>query len=296
MVLAVLLIILALLSMPFAIMLVRSALAGGTIVPRLEALTLGAVTNFFDTLGIGSLAPTMAWIKFRALVPDRLIPATMLTGYALPTAAQSAIFLVLLGVNIDPILLLCCILAFAAGSALGVPLVAKLPLRYVQMIVGLALLVAAALYAMANLDLMPLGGSATTLAPPWFFVAIAAHLAMGILLNFGIGNYAPTLIMLSLMGMDPRLAFPIMATAGAVGILTVGVRYVGTPQLDIRIVLGLVLGGIPAVLVAAFLVKEMPIEMLRWLIVAVVTYAATLMLRSSLRPDEAAAYRRGDSD
>ena len=48
---------------------------------------LGAITNFFDTLGIGSFAPTMAWFKLRKLVPDRLIPCTMLVGHTPPTLA-----------------------------------------------------------------------------------------------------------------------------------------------------------------------------------------------------------------
>ena len=46
-------------------------------------------------------------------------------------------------------------------------------------------------------------------------VAIAANFGFGVLLNFGVGNYAPTLVMLSLMGMDPRLCFPIMAGCAA---------------------------------------------------------------------------------
>lgn len=48
--------------------------------PRPEALALGAVVSFFDTLGIGSFAPTAAWFKFRRMVPDRLIPPTMLSA------------------------------------------------------------------------------------------------------------------------------------------------------------------------------------------------------------------------
>src|SRR4051812_37675941 len=69
--------------------------------PTLEGAALGAITNFFDTLGIGSFAPTMAWLKFRRLVPDRLIPCTMLVGHTLPSMAQAVIFLILLGVKVD---------------------------------------------------------------------------------------------------------------------------------------------------------------------------------------------------
>ena len=71
-------------------------------VPGLEALALGAVVNFFDTLGIGSFATTTAWFKFRRMVPDRLIPQTLLCGLTPPAMTESIIFLILLGVMVDP--------------------------------------------------------------------------------------------------------------------------------------------------------------------------------------------------
>jgi hypothetical protein len=40
--------------------------------PNLEAMAVGAIVGFVDTLGIRSFAPTTAWLKFRRLVPDRL--------------------------------------------------------------------------------------------------------------------------------------------------------------------------------------------------------------------------------
>ena len=67
--------------------------------PSVEALALGAVVNFFDTLGIGSFAPTTAWFKFRRMVPDRLIPQTLLVGLTPPAMAESIIFLIALGVR-----------------------------------------------------------------------------------------------------------------------------------------------------------------------------------------------------
>jgi uncharacterized membrane protein YfcA len=49
-----------------------------------------------------------------------------------------------------------------------------------------------------------------------------------------------------------------------------------------RPALGLALGGVPGVLVAALLVKSLPLDMLRWLVVLVVIYAGIVMLRSAL--------------
>ena len=261
--------------------------------PRVEAIVVGAVTNFFDTLGIGSFAPTMAWLKLRNLVPDRLIPCTMLVGHTLPTLTQALIFLVLLGVLVDPVLLVGCIMALLAGALLGAPLVTKMRVWLVQSIVGGALILAALLYTVSSLNLMPAGGAAGSLPPLLTIVAIAANFVFGALLNFGIGNYAPTLVMFSLMGMDPRLAFPIMAGGAALAASGASVRHLGIGEIDVRIATGLALGGIPAVLLAAFVVKSMSVEMLRWLVSIVVLYTALVMLRAAFNGRRADRARTG---
>ena len=265
----------------YAFSLIRAA-AKRRARPLLEAALLGAVTNFFDTLGIGSFAPTMAWLKFRRRVPDKFIAPTMIVGLAPPSMVQAIIFLVLLGVFVDPVLLIGCVLAVVSGALLGAPLVGRSRIWLVQTIVGLALLIAAAFYALANLHLMPIGGTARSLPPMWMVVAIAANFIFGFLLNYGVGNYAPTLAMLSLMGMDPRLSFPIMAGGAAMAGAAAGARHISIGQIDLRVAIGLALGGIPTVLVAAFVVKSMPLEPLRWMVTVVVVYAAVVMLRSAM--------------
>ena len=263
--------------------LVTAAARSGQLMPRPEGLALGAITNFFDTLGIGSFAPTIAWFRFRRLVDDRLIPLTMLAGYTIPSILQGVIFLALLGMKVDPWLLLACMIAMVAGGYSGVAFAARAPIRLVQAIVGTALLMAAFFYTLSNLGWMPAGGSATSLPLSLSILTVAAHFGFGVLLSFGVGNYAPTLAMLSLMGMDPRLAFPIMAAAAGFAGTTASARCIRTVNLDLGLVLGLAIGAIPAVLVAAFIVKEMPLTMLRWLVVVVVTYAGLTLLATAAR-------------
>jgi uncharacterized membrane protein YfcA len=280
----ILLAALAALGLAFTVVLLRTAARRGELRPRLEAIGLGAVANFFDTLGIGSFATTTAWIKFRRLVPDAYIPATLNVGHALPTVAQSAIFLVILGVHVDPALLASCIVSAVIGSLVGARLVVRAPVRLVQAVVGFALVLAALLYAMSNLQLMPIGGQATALPAGAMAIAIGVHFVLGALMAFGIGLYAPSLILLSLLGLDPRLAFPIMASACAFLMPVTGFSFMKSKRIDLRVVLGIAIGGIPAVLVAAFVVKEMPIVWLRWGVVVVVLYAAFLLLRSAFVP------------
>lgn len=279
--LVALLVPLALASLLFTVVLIRAVLARRAW-PTFEAMLLGAVTNFFDTLGIGSFAPTMSWFKFRKLVPDRLIPSTLLVGHSLPSILQAFIFLILLGVLVDPVLIVGFAFALMLGGLAGAPMVAKAKVWLIQLAVAIALLIAAVLYAMTNLELFPAGGTASSLPFELTLAAIACGFIFGVLLNFGIGHYAPSLVMLSLMGLDPKLAFPIMATGGAVTIAGAGTRHVLIGHVDFRIAFGIALGGIPAVLLAAFVVKEMPLEMMRWLVTVVVLYAAAVMLRSAL--------------
>jgi uncharacterized membrane protein YfcA len=276
-----LLVPLALAILVYVFVLLRSALEQRAI-PNIEAMFAGAIVSFFDTLGIGSFAPTAAWLKFRRLVPDRLIPQTMLVGLTPPSMAESMIFLILLGVLVDPVLLIGCVLALLLGGIVGVPLVTKARVWIVQLVVAVALILAAIAYAMTNLHLFPGGGTASSLPLLLMIIAIIANFAFGVLVNFGVGNFAPTLVMFSLMGLDPRYAFPIMAGGAALTGTAASIRHIQIGQIDLRIVLGLGLGGIPAVIVAAFIVKAMPLELLRWLVIVVVLYAAAVMLRAAM--------------
>jgi uncharacterized membrane protein YfcA len=279
----VLLAALAAIGIAFTTVFISTAIRRGETRPTGESIALGAVTNFFDTLGIGSFAPTTAWIKFRGLAPDSFIPAILNVGHSLPTFAQSAIFLVILGVHVDPVLLASCIVAATLGALVGAPLVVRAPVRLLQTIVGIALLVAACLYAMSNLDMMPVGGTATALPISGLLIAVTVHFMLGALMAFGIGLYAPSLILLSLLGLDPRLAFPIMTSACAFLMPSTGFSFMKSKRIDMRLAIGMSIGGIPAVLLAAYVVKEMPIVWLRWGVVVVVLYAATLLLRSAFR-------------
>jgi uncharacterized membrane protein YfcA len=266
----------------FSVVLIRSAVAGRAW-PTLETLALGAIVNFFDTLGIGSFAPTTAWLKFRKLVPDRLIPPTILVGLTIGAVVESIIFLLRLGVQVDPVLLVGCILACTTGGLIGAPLVHRTRVWIVQLIVAVGLTLAAIAYAMTNLHWMPGGGTASSLSLALTIVAIVANFGFGVLLNYGVGNYAPTLVVLSLMGMNPRLCFPIMAGAAALMGASAGIRHINTGNLDLRVVVGLTVAGIPAVFVAAYLVVSMPLEVLRWLVLVVVLYAAAIMFRAALQ-------------
>lgn len=249
--------------------------------PGAELTVIGCVINFFDTLGIGSFAPTTSVFKFRRLVADENIPGTLNVGHTPPTIAQALIFIGAVTVELPTLIGM--IAASACGAWVGSGLVSRLPRRAIQIGMGLALLIAATLFSANNLHLMPGGGDALGLHGGTLVFAIAACFVLGNLMMLGIGMYAPCMILVSLLGMSPLAAFPIMMGSCAFLMPVGSVGFLRSGRYDLRAALGLALGGIPGVLVAAFIVKSMPLEWLRWLVVIVVLYASVLMLSGARR-------------
>ena len=219
MVLLVLLACLAIGAFGFSALLLKIALRSRGF-PSVEGILVSFIANFFDTLGIGSFAPTTAYLASRKIVPDALIPPTLIVGYAIPVAVEALVFIT--SVNVDPFLLGGCIVMAIIGALLGASVAARLPAYQIRLSMGIGLLSAGAIFALANLGLMPVGGTATSLGAAWFVVALLVNLGLGILMNLGIGNYGPSLIIFSLLGLDPRAAFPIMMGASAFLMLTSG--------------------------------------------------------------------------
>jgi len=257
------------------------------IAPTLPDLAIGFVTNFFDALGIGNFAPTTAAFKLLKRMPDEDIPGTLNAGHTLPVVAEGLIFIA--AVSVDLTTLIGMLVAAVAGAWIGAGIVARLPRRAVQIGMGAALLIAAVLFLAANLHWLPGGGAALGLSGGALVFAVIANFVLGALMTLGIGLYAPCLILVSLLGMSPLAAFPIMMGSCALLMPVAGIRFIEARRYNLRASIALALGGIPAVLLAAYIVKSLPLVWLRWLVVLVVSYAALTMLSSARRPRPALA-------
>ena len=251
----------------------------GTAAPGPVHTGIGVLTDFLDTLGIGSFATTTTIYRLKRLVDDQKIPGTLNVGHALPTVAQAWIYTTLVQVEFTTLALL--ILAAIGGSWIGAAIVTGLPRRAIQRGMGVALLVAAVLMIMTALNRFPGGGEATALTGGKLALACGINFALGALMTLGIGLYAPCMIMVSLMGMNPTAAFPIMMGSCAFLMPIAGTQFIAKGRYDLKASMGLTLGGIPAVLVAAYLVRSLPLAAVRWLVVVVVIYTAVMLLRSS---------------
>jgi uncharacterized membrane protein YfcA len=247
--------------------------------PTLLQLGLGAVTLFFDTLGIGNYAPTTAAFRLFRMVDDQLIPGTLNVGTSIPVALEAFAFVT--AIAVDPVTLLTLVPVGAVGGYVGARIVSSLPRRPIQAGMGVALLSGAALMLMTNLQWIPGGGTAIGFAGLTLVFAAVVNFVLGGLNALGIGSYAPSLIVFSLLGMDPRAAFPIMMGSAAYMLPMAGLKFARSHKYDGRAALGITLGGIPGVLVAAYVVKSLPLVAIRWLVVVVVLYAGVSLLRAA---------------
>jgi uncharacterized membrane protein YfcA len=258
--------------------------------PTALHLFVGAVTNFFDTLGIGSYATSTAMFRAWRLVPDELIPGTLNVGHVLPTVVQAVIYMTIVQVEVTTLALL--LAAAASGAWFGAGIIAGLPRRTVQVAMGSALFVAAGIMLLQLLGLVPGGGEALGLTGARLAIGVGVNFILGALMTLGIGLYAPCMIMISLLGMNPAAAFPIMMGSCAFLMPVGGIKFIQKDCYHLRAAVGLALGGPLAVLVAAFIVKSLPLLYMRWLVVVVVLYTASSMISAASKSRAAVAGAR----
>jgi uncharacterized membrane protein YfcA len=242
-------------------------------------ILIGFVTNFFDALGIGSFATTTAIFRLRKMVSDRVIPGTLNAGHTLPTITQAFIFTAV--IPVDVITLFSMIAAAVAGAWLGAGIVAGWPKRKVQVGMAGALMAAALFMLMRQLDLFPAGSAEIGVRGMKLFIAIAGNFALGALMTLGIGLYAPCMILVSLLGMSERTAFPIMMGSCAFLMPVGSLRFIREESYNLRNALGLAIGGIFGSFIAGVIVKELSLGTVRWLVIVVVIYTAVTLLLSA---------------
>ncbi len=247
--------------------------------PTPVGIGIGFVTTFWDTLGVGSFAPTTALFRFFKTVPDEQIPGTLNVGHTFGTFVQAVIFTQ--AVNVDPTTLISMIAAATIGAWLGAGVVSSWPRRRIQYGMGVCLLVAASLTVAQVLGAFPGGGNALMLTGARLGFAVVCSFLLGAFMTLGIGLYGPCLILVSLLGMNPIAAFPIMTGSCAFLMPVASARFLTSGRFNWRAALGLIVGGLPAVFIAAFIVKSLPLTAVRWLVVVVVAYTAVTLLRSA---------------
>lgn len=242
-------------------------------------LGTGFITNFLDTLGIGSFAQQTAIFKIFKLVDDRLIPGTMNVGNTFATVAQAFIFMK--AVPVDPVTLVSMSVAAPVGAVLGAGIVVKMSRRKIRLGMGIGLMVVSLFILTGLLDLLPLGGNAIGLTGWKLAAVIVISFIFGAGQTIGVGFYALCMAMVFTFGMDPKTAFPIMMTATAMLMAAGAYRFIKEKVYDRKVSLALTVSGVLGVFLAAYFVKSLPVTVIKWLVCGVVFYTSITMFISA---------------
>ncbi|NWK10949.1 sulfite exporter TauE/SafE family protein [Clostridium cadaveris] len=238
----------------------------------------GFVVNFFDTLGIGAFAPLTALLKGFKITRDKLIPGTLNVACTIPVAVEAFIFID--SIEVEPITLISMIAAASLGAILGAGFVSKLDEKKIQITMAVALLIVAVIMLISQLGLMPLGGNEVGLSGAKLVIAIVGNFILGTLMTVGIGLYAPCMALVYALGLSPKIAFPIMMGSCAFLMPSASIKFVKEKSYDTKASMAVTIFGVIGVFIAAYLVKELPLEVLKWLVILVVLYTSLSMFKS----------------
>ena len=241
---------------------------------------IGFVVNFFDVLGIGAFAPQTALLKFTKQTEDRVLPGTLNVSNTIPVLIQALIFIQI--VEVEPITLIFMLLSAAAGAILGAGIVAKLPVRKIQLTMGFALLVTAFFMLSGQMQWIQSGGEAIGLTGWKLALAVGTNFILGAFMTVGIGLYAPCMALVYALGMSPLVAFPIMMGSCAFLMPPASAKFIKEGAYNRKASISMAIPGIIAVLIAAFLVKSLPLNTLRWVVIVVIIYTSLIMFKSAL--------------
>lgn len=242
---------------------------------------IGFVVNFFDVLGIGAFAPQTALLKFTKQTEDRIIPGTMNVANTIPVLLQALIFITI--IEVDPLTLILMLISAAAGAILGADIVSRMSERKIRLTMGFALLITAIFMLAGRLEWIPGGGDAIGLTGGKLIFAVAVNFVLGAIMTAGVGLYAPCMALIFALGMSPKVAFPIMMGSCAFLMPPASVKFIKKGAYNRKAAIGMAIPGAIAVLIAAFIVKSLPIDTLRWVVIGVVLYTSFIMLKAGLK-------------
>ena len=241
---------------------------------------VGIAANFLDVFGIGSYATTSAAFKLGKSVRDGDVPGTLTVGDTFPMCIEAFLFASLAGV--DGLTLGVLIAAAVIGAFLGSTLVTKLNIQGVRLMMGVGMLILGIMMALRALAVGPFGlsGDGRSASGGRLVIAAVVMVILGILMNIGVGLYAPCMALCCGLGMSVTATLPVVMGASALLMAYGnGPQFIKAGKFDMVAVLTQMAGGAAGVLIAYFFVKSLDVKILTVVIAAVVLLTAVMFFR-----------------
>ena len=259
----------------------KEDLGGAKVSSWIILAIIGFVTNFFDTWGIGSFAPSQASFKFTKTSPDETVPGTLNVGDTLPVSIEALCFLGF--VDIDPLTLVTMLIAAAAGAYIGAGIVSKWDLKTIRIVMAIFLVICAIVTVCRTASVGPFGiaGTAMGLSGIKLIIGIVGNFFLGAFMMVGLGLYSPCIALVSILGMHIGTAFPIMMGSCAL-LMNVSVfKFVKEGKYDRRATLMLMFPGALGAFAAYKIACWFSLTTLSYIVCVVMIITAAMYLKDA---------------
>ena len=251
---------------------------------------IGGIAYFFNTLGIGSYATSTAMLRSFKQIKDKNLPGTLNVTSVLPELTGAFIFISI--IKVDPFTITCMVAATCIGCWTGAGIVSRMSEQKICFVMSIALFLAASLLLMKQFNFLPSDyAGAIGLTGTKLIFAVICSSFIGVMSAMGIGTYAPFLALTLSLGVSARAAFPIMMSATALGNGFASIKFIKKGKYDRKATLSMIVVAIIGVVLAAYIVRTLPLNILTWVVIGVIFYTSvslfskSMKLKKSKKPD-----------
>ena len=203
----------------------------------------------------------------------------------IPVLIQAIIFIKI--IEVEPTTLIVMFITATIGATIGAGIVSKLSENKIRLTMSIALLITAGFMFAKNMHFIQGQGNAIGLDGSKLLIAAVVNFFLGAMMTVGVGLYAPCMAIVFLLGLSPQVAFPIMMGSCAFLMPPASYKFIKAGAYHRKAALGMALPSIVAVLIAAFIVKSLPLDTLRWVVLVIVVYTSLNMLYSVVKKQAA---------
>ena len=242
-----------------------------SLVEQAKIAFIGFVSNLLDTVGIGSFAVIVAMRRILGVMPDDVKLIGSMNIQAVITAlAQMLIFLHY--IQLDLTTMLVAIAMITLGGFLSGLFATRIKTSLVRIIMLIAFIITGILLFLIQMDILSfLNNSHAIKGMRLIFFAIFMLIA-GSLPAFGVGYYSLVKTSIFLFGVNPIIAFPIMATASSYQMPVTAITFMRSGKFYARSSILLAVFGVIGVFIAAPLISFVDPYTLKWILFVVVIY------------------------
>ncbi len=244
-------------------------------------MVLGFVSEFLSTMSISDYAINTVVYRTTKYVKDELIPPTLNTEATIPCMVMALAYITT--VKCDFVTLVVLIIAQTLGAYFSPKFVSKLPADTIRWFMGAGLGVAAIMIVGNQLNIFGGSGNAMGLSGVKLVIAAVAMFCLGACNNIGIGAFAPTTALIYALGVSPLVAFPIMMGACACSMAVGSTEYIKLENYARKPTLFFLVPATLGVLCAAFVVTNIDLYYLKWIVCGVVCYSSFDLIKTQLK-------------